>query len=314
MSLRSGLSLGAVLAFVACAQDGLKTIPTPPAPPLDESSTPVAIADFAAATDPSSIAPLDRVTLDGRDSYDPRDAGDRSLITDYHWEVTDAPDGVNPDDFAFQGQGTGTLSLFLPLAGTYKVSLKVTNDQDIDSVATADSTVTINAVPSQRFLVELTWDDDENDQDLHLVNAALDETLCGEDDCYFGNDTPQWYTSSDEGEGANPALDIDDMDGLGPENINIDAPRASTYRIYVHYFSFSGAATTSTVKIWVDGEVAATYSRRMFPEEVWTVAEIDWESAGVATITPYPSDASGQVGQVDDFTQDECFGLDDWEF
>jgi uncharacterized protein YfaP (DUF2135 family) len=224
--------------------------------------------------------------------------------------VIDAPDGANPDDYAFQGQGTGLFSFFAPLAGSYTVLLTVENDQGEESEDTSASRVTFEAVPSDRFLVELTWDK-ANDQDLHLVNLSVSEVLCSSDDTYYNNMTPVWYASDPEGEGANPALDIDDIDGEGPENINIDAPKAATYRIYVHHYSSFDGPTTNTVKIWVDGEVAATYSRRFDSAEVWAVAEIDWAAVGAATITPYPSDAAGQTGAVA-YMGDTC--LDEFTF
>jgi hypothetical protein len=161
-------------------------------------------------------------------------------------------------------------------------------------------------------LVELTWDDngDDNDQDLHLTDLSVSQDLCGSDDCFWDNKEPRWYTSSPAGSGPNPSLDIDDQDGAGPENINIDTPHASTYRIYVHYF-LGFEPTINTVKIWVDGELAKTYTRTLEPDDVWAVAEIDWASAGVATITAYPSDSPGKIGTVE-YMDNGCWGEWSW--
>ena len=57
--------------------------------------------------------------------------------------------------------------------------------------------------------------------DLHLVH--LDGplgTYRSSDDCYFANKQPSWFGDPD----ANPTLNVDDNNGLGPEVITIEAP------------------------------------------------------------------------------------------
>ena len=57
-----------------------------------------------------------------------------------------------------------------------------------------------------------------------------------------------------------PRLDLDDVEGLGPENINIRRPNAGTYRVAVHYYdadSFSSGGSsnaTAYVRILCAGE------------------------------------------------------------
>src|SRR5262249_52469498 len=103
------------------------------------------------------------------------------------------------------------------------------------------------------------------------------------------------------GAGANPHLDIDDTNGLGPENINIDNPNPATYRIYVHYYGdIAGSeATRSTVRVYLNGVQRAEYRRTLSHEkDLWAVADITWMADDTGTVTPYPSDTAGEVGSV----------------
>ncbi|MBT3223940.1 MAG: hypothetical protein HN348_33145, partial [Proteobacteria bacterium] len=81
-------------------------------------------------------------------------------------------------------------------------------------------------------------------------------------------------------------------DGFGPETITIDSASSGTYSIRVHYFGEWGAAncaskcllSEATVKIYMGGILAATYSRILTDQgEVWKVADIEYPSG---TITP----------------------------
>jgi hypothetical protein len=156
---------------------------------------------------------------------------------------------------------------------------------------------------TSRLHVELAWDDPSNDQDLHMVHANANDALCVETDCYFGNcneddfDPPVWFSEDPPRSGANPHLDIDDTDGLGPENINITNPKPGTYRIYVHYYSGTNP-TRNTVKLWLDDILVAEYRRRMNVYEVWAAADITWFENNTGQVTPYPSDATGEVGAI----------------
>ncbi len=283
-------------------------------------NAPVAIAKLreidplnptAPYTDPDDIQPLDRVYFDGRDSYDTEDPLNPALVAAYLWEVIAYPPGVNTNDFDPQGQNTGLFSFWVPLAGEYTVRLTVWNANGIRSGDTADARVEFLAVPGSRMHVQLTWDDPQNDQDLHLWYLPETDTLCEEPwDCYFGNKTPQWFDTEPATEGPNPRLDIDDTNGLGPENINIDDPVPSTYRIVVHYWSGHGTAapTRNTVRVFLNGLQVAEYRRTLSEETMWEVADITWSTDGTGTVTPYPSDSPGQIGTVSPAPTSDCWG------
>ncbi len=274
---------------------------------------PVAVAKLRAADpgNPSApfsvlgdIAPLDRVYFDGRDSYDPRDPSNPSLIAAYRWEVLEYPDGASPTDFAPQGSDGTFFSFWLPLAGHYVVRLTVTNVDGLESGDTESARFAVDAVPKDRLHVQLVWDNPNNDQDVHLVYLDQGNLLCSQPwDCYWDYAEPQWFSDEAPGTGGNPRLDIDDTTGLGPENIDITAPRPGHYRIYVHYYwddtsSDDISPTRDTLRIYVDGLQTAEYRRTLNQHDVWAVADVTWNLDGTATITPYPSDAATEPGTV----------------
>ncbi len=280
-------------------------------------NAPVAIANFRQAdatnpsapyTNPDDIEPLDRVYFDGRKSYDPRDPADPSLIAQYRWEVLEYPSGSNPNDFAMQGENSSLFSFWLPLAGHYEIKLTVVNTDGIESGDTPESHVSFDAVPSDRMHIQLVWDDSVNDQDLHLTFASVKDVVCDDlYDCHWrncepddGSDRPIWFNTDPAGVGPNPSLDIDDTNGLGPENINIDEPEPGTYRIYVHYYpSWESNPTRETVRIFLNGIQRAEYRRTLTETtQIWAVADIVWMPDGTAYVTPYPSDVAGQIGAV----------------
>lgn len=80
-----------------------------------------------------------------------------------------------------------------------------------------------------------------------------------------------------------PSLDIDDVDGRGPENINIAAPElGAPYRVGVHYFADDGyGAATAYVNVFCHGQLAATFGPATLrtaatPDEhdFWKVADV----------------------------------------
>jgi hypothetical protein len=193
---------------------------------------------------------LDDVVVTGVGS---RPGSTGGTIQDYAWSVDVAPgsgvrivrdgSGSTPTaHFEFAGNRRG-----LDAAGPYIVYLTVTDDNGATS--TNMGQITLNASAGTGLVVQLSWDTD-TDIDLHL-NRGDDNGWCStESDCYYGNKTPSW--------GAR--LDIDDLDGFGPENVNHDSPPDGAYRIGVTYYSggsiFGGGgspATQAQVKIFYGG-------------------------------------------------------------
>ena len=124
--------------------------------------------------------PLTRVLLDGSQSYSPNNMAPLN----YWWELTDKPLHAeeaeivdsNNASVASQWTNNATPKLYLPLAGTYKVKLKVRDannveSDDVQNTGTCTAAyLTINVVPSNAVYAQLTWDKgDQVDMDLYMA-------------------------------------------------------------------------------------------------------------------------------------------------
>jgi hypothetical protein len=73
-------------------------------------------------------------------------------------------------------------------------------------------------------------------------------------------------------------LDIDDVVGFGPENINLLEPADGQYAVHVHAFDLRDDATvTATVHVWLGG--IHTWTGDVVLDEqnqLWPVGTIDW--------------------------------------
>ncbi len=143
--------------------------------------------------------------------------------------------------------------------------------------------------------VRLRWDADATDIDLHLVSPGGQLWTC-EGDCYFASPSPEWgdpMRFEDD-----PFLDVDNVDGFGPENINLEAPAPGQYHIYVHYWAdHGGGATSAEVEILQFGQVVASFGPQRFTEvdEVWDVATIDFPNAQITDIDQFGPQPRGRV-------------------
>ena len=260
-------------------------------------------------TDPSNIAPLGRVYFDGRLSHDPSHPADPTSISAWSWQIVDYPSGTDPGMFATQGQDASLFSFWVPLAGHYQVMLTVWNATGVPSDPDDTGRLPFAAIPPAKIMVQLTWDDDTNDQDIHLMKLPDAADLCDQPwDCYFANRQPVWFSDQALGEGGNPSLDIDDTNGFGPEAISVATPVPGTYRIGVHYWR-GEAATRNTVNVYLNGVWVAEYKRTLNDQQKWLVADITWGADGTASVLPYASDSAGEVGTVASFATSQCSGI-----
>lgn len=143
----------------------------------------------------------------------------------------------------------------------------------------------------------LTWDTNLHDVDIHMVKAGAQAFTS--DDCYYANLSPDWGTPGDQTD--NPFLDIDDLDGYGPETINLSSSAPASYEVWVHFYSsdFQQRPTNATVEIFIAGALEGTYTRNMLTcNQMWQVGTVNWNGTN-GTFTP--------SSRVDMSTRGACF-------
>ena len=133
-----------------------------------------------------------------------------------------------------------------------------------------------------------------SDVDLHFLHPRGADWFRdgGIYDCYFANPTPDWGLNMQMND--NPSLDIDDTNGAGPENINLDRLEntqmlGNPYRVGVHYYRSSVGAfggndsygpSEVTVRIFLGGVLEQEFVRQLGEtNEFWEVAGIIWTDA-----------------------------------
>ncbi len=199
---------------------------------------------------------------------------------------------------------------FAEVAGTYVITLRINPHDDPTCAPTAK--VTINAIPSETIHIQLRWAVAKNDHDLHFVRYntpsmpnSIKPGCFSRDDggwiYYNGNDCmymncntyngaqtpmfqPNWGDAAQTVD--NPRLDIDDIQGTGPENINLSLPETGDYFVAVEYYSCTNGQTGCTntditVKIMIFGVLAYSKSGVKIPayNNHWNVAWVHVNSA-----------------------------------
>jgi|GEM_PF-612929 len=208
------------------------------------------------------------------------------------------------------------------VAGRYEACAVVTDELGTDS--NNRCCVDFEAIPSQSFLVQLTWAQSTGDMDLHVtkrngageycvtslgggaqgVDAPFTTGTCAAGtDCGFYNcraddtDSPNWDAELPRSAG-DPSLDIDDLSGFGPENINVDLAVTGSYGFGAT--TFSSGSFLMTMRLFVFGRLAGEWQ-----EEITS----DFWEVGVVHFT----DADPTRPCVEDLTDgdpaDECPGL-----
>lgn len=255
--------------------------------PSDDPETPKARVELIAgadadkpiavcSTDPSEIEAIsESATLIGDQSYDPNDLA----ITEAYWTGVLRPNGSQA---AVPTVPTTQINIpgFVPdLVGTYGFELVVVNEAGVPS----DPCYTeLEAIPAQDLWVEMFWDHSGDDMDLHLTRAGGD--LRTNADCYYANcvfNGPDWGPGGASGD---PSLDLDDIPGTGPENINVDTPEDVTYGVFVHDYPGSSyqSANAVTVNVYLSGVLAWSDTRDISGENSDThFADVDWANQTV---------------------------------
>ncbi|MEE2643477.1 MAG: choice-of-anchor D domain-containing protein [Myxococcota bacterium] len=278
--------------------------------PIIGRGTENACPEAAVAEPELRLRPLDIVTLDGSRSTDPNGVGGQP--SEYQWTLLSSPmdssaqiverfsnplapvDGGPADDVT-----TPEALFFLDLAGEYVFSLTVRDELGATAPSELcpqpDAIVTVYAEPDEDIHIQMIWntpndpdqnDGDGTDVDLHFLHPNAPRWNASPDDCYYLNKNPDW---GDAGAPQNPSLDLDDVTGAGPENINLDDPEdtsefAGNYRVGAYYFRNLGAGfgaswgpSDVTMRIFLGGELDIEVTNRLEDEgDFWYVGDIVW--------------------------------------
>jgi len=273
-----------VLRFTATDTDGLsadcevEVIGTPTAPECTDTTI--------------DTRPLDETTITGAGIDDGR-------IVGWRWRLVDSPPGSAAR--APSPANEMTTRFFPDIAGEYRLSLTVTDDDgDV-----ASCTFLVRALATEGLRIEMNWDTDGTDMDTHLLRPLPEGTSWFNDnDCYYANcnesggDLLDW---GGPGTDDNPRLDLDDTDGFGPENINVDEPQPGVYRVAIHAFRGTGRVS---VRIYCGG--STTTPRQTFGpttirgsggssrnNDFWKVADVEITRSGDCRITELASAGGG---------------------
>lgn len=225
--------------------------------------------------DPDEVSSHDE-TVDwvGSESYDPTGAA----IVDYTWTLLSRPNGSSA---TMPAGGADRDGFEWDLAGMYVAVLTVENEHGQTSLPCY---ATLEAVPSDTLWVEMFWEHQGDDMDLHLLAPGGSKWTSL--DCHWKNcvgtglDWGMPVETTDD-----PSLDLDDIPGTGPENIRVEEPEDGEFTVLVHDYGSSRykAANAVTVNIYVGGELVWSDTRELEGEEGWeSFATVSFPS-GVVT-------------------------------
>lgn len=234
-------------------------------------------------------------------------------LTDIVWSVGVADDGLStrlewnlggrPEGSAASLRGSTTvtpsasvrLSFQPDIAGEYTVVVTATDEDG----QTARCETLVRALVNEGLRVEMFWDTDGTDMDLHLLNPTATRWFSS-DDCYYANCLGGRLSWGGPGPEDDPSLDLDNTSGRGPENINIDEPFPGTYRVGVHAFRGNGRVS---VRIYCGGsttEPRVTFGPTALlarggggARDFWRVADVTIEAGGRCTVTPLTRPGGG---------------------
>ncbi|TAK31038.1 MAG: hypothetical protein EPO40_05980 [Myxococcaceae bacterium] len=231
----------------------------------------------------------------------------------YRWEVVSAPPGGAS---TFGSATTPSTTFTTVIVGTYTLRFTVT-----DAAGRTASCMTTVTMQGHGLRVELIWDAGDSasrvDMDLQVHNrlaTAWAVTAGSANVCYWNNRNPEWDAA---GAVDNPALDVDNLLGRGPENVRVDTPPTSqVYSVGTYFWeddrarALVGTPVGVTVRIYCGDTLAAppfTRSLRAgasgrptstnLANDFWRVARVQFTSASTCTVTPVNDVITGLAAQ-----------------
>ncbi|MBI3178522.1 MAG: hypothetical protein HYZ27_02605, partial [Deltaproteobacteria bacterium] len=217
---------------------------------------------------------------DGRASSDPS-----GQTLTYSWRIASRPSGSTSQ---LSSTTSSTPTFVADVSGEFLVCLVVT---DSEGCSSAEDCVRIVVAPRVKLHIELTWNTNNSDIDVHYraPNGTFFHRFTPPPNCGNGDAKDVWYCRKRpdwglNGEGVpdgnntnDPALDVDNITGFGPENINQDIlfDGATDFTIGVHYYcDRGGAATNARIRVFVDGNPVFESTRSLTRTQFWEVANV----------------------------------------
>jgi len=156
------------------------------------------------------------------------------------------------------------------------------------------------ATNPEQIHVQLTWTGANADLDLHLLR--LEDGQFTDDDCYYANCKNtgglEWPPSGLDG---NPFMDIDDLNGFGPENINISQPANGTYIAAMHAYNLNGDALPMdfTIKVFHGGTMIFDETRQLAAcDDLHKVVNIVVTNGGLSVSASARTDPATPAGHA----------------
>ena len=168
----------------------------------------------------------------------------------------------------------------------------VTNP-NINAISVVKDTAVVS--PDGPVTITLDWGSVPRDLDAHLVAALADETSFH---VFYAN--PTWQVGTQVG----AALDVDDVNGDGPEVIALNTMSPGTYLFYVDRFSndapLAASATTVVIQDQSTGQKVAQFDvPAQGTGRYWAVFNVDIDDSGNVTIIPRTDGISEEVPPLD---------------
>ena len=267
-----------------------------------------------------SVIPNTEVILDGTGSSDPN-----GQQLSYQWSITSRPDGSSA---SITDPTSSMPTLLADVSGVFQVCLTVANEEQCTS---QESCMNITVAPLADLHIELVWRLDADpvmepiDLDLHYRTptgswfSGIDGLPCRDQDknadsVWWCVPNPDWGggADGDEPDGIednDPVLDVDNLVGDGPENINQELLfDGDGFRVGVHNFRDHGhGPEEARVRIYINGQLEFEAFETIECMDFWEVAEINISNGGteVEIIALDEEHFQGPVGYCGDDDQGE---------